>query len=39
MVLYWTSNNLVALAKDGISRLLARRRDGTWRLAVDTHRR
>jgi YidC/Oxa1 family membrane protein insertase len=39
MVLYWTSNNLVALAKDGISRWIPRGRDGFWRLALDTFRR
>ncbi len=39
MVLYWTSNNLVALARDFVSRLIPRFRDGTWRLAIDTLRR
>jgi len=39
MVLYWTSNNLVALAKDGISRWIPRSRDGIWRLALGTLRR
>jgi YidC/Oxa1 family membrane protein insertase len=39
MVLYWTSNNLVALARDEISRWIPRRRDSTWRLGFDALRR
>lgn len=39
MVLYWTSNNLVALARDGISRFIPRRRGSTWRLGFDALRR
>jgi len=39
MVLYWTSNNLVALARDEISRWIPRRREGTWRLRFAALRR
>jgi len=39
MVLYWTSNNLVALAWEAVSRRLARAGDRTGRLAIGTIRR
>ena len=39
MVLYWTSNNLLALVWEAISRRFPRRRDRIWRLASGTLRR
>jgi YidC/Oxa1 family membrane protein insertase len=39
MVLYWTSNNLIALVWEAISRRLPRWRDRTGRLAIGTIRR
>jgi len=39
MVLYWTSNNLIALIWEAVSRRLPRWRDRTGRLAIGTIRR